>query len=643
MKFTAILKDTFALLFSIVSIAITATPSKSQTLELERVATGLKFPVFAASVPGDASRMFIVEQRLSVPSTTGRIRILDLNTGLIDPTPFLTVNGLSNDSEEQGLMGMAFHPDYANNGFFYLTESFDGHTDIRRYQVSAGDPDVADPTSAETILTYSQPHDCHNGNWIGFGPDNMLYHTSGDGGGQGDPFLNGQNKTTLNGSVVRIDVGADGLADDFPADPNRNYSIPASNPFVGEGGGVREELWSYGLRNPWRASFDRQTGDFYIGDTSQDTLEVVNFEHAGSPGGLNYGWPLREGTIQTPRPNGGSKPPGAIDPIYEYPQTSFNIGDMVGSATANGTNQGDSVIGGYVYRGPIPQLQGQYFFADFITSQVWSMEFDGTSDPLNFSGQNHNGINTWTTLADQGALTFISSFSEDENGDVYVFDFLDGEMFKITGVPEPPLTPSAIYEVFDETFDNLGDQVVDVSTASLASVGEVDRSDLNKISRLIAKFDLPDTPTGTLEKATLRFMPVNIVGTPAGPVSVRHSQTDNDLDQLAADFEDLSYVDTSQDLLQPGDMIGQYYNVDVTSQVLADYAADGLDPMSAFRLQIDEAVFVEDDNHHQYRLSMPNGTFRPELYLTFVPEPNTCTLALVAICLAISRRRIEAR
>jgi subtilisin family serine protease len=211
-------------------------------------------------------------------------------------------------------------------------------------------------------------------------------------------------------------------------------------------------------------------------------------------------------------------------------------------------------------------------------------------------------------------------------------------------VPEPSisLAPAVIYEVLDNTFDDLGDQAIDVTTASLASVGEVDRSDLNKISRLIAKFDLPDTPPGTLVRATLRFAPVNIIGTPAGPVSVSHSQTDNDLDQLAADFEDLSYVDTSQDLLQPGDAINQYFTVDVTSQVLADYAADGLDLMSAFRLQIDEAVFFEDDNHHQYRLSMPNGTFppfRPQLILTFIPEPTTLALAGLGLSLIAMRRK----
>jgi glucose/arabinose dehydrogenase len=413
----------------------TASSVQAQSIDATRVANGLALPVFVTAPAGDTDRLFIVEQRLSEASTTGRIRILDLNSGTMNATPFLAVTGLSNNSEEQGLLGMAFHPDYENNGFFYLTESFVGHTDIRRYQVSAGNPDVANLGSATTILTYSQPHDCHNGNWIGFGPDGMLYHTSGDGGSQGDLFLNGQDKTTLNGSVVRINVGADGLADDFPADPNRNYSIPATNPFVGEGGGVREELWSYGLRNPWRASFDRLTGDFYIGDTSQDTLEYINFEHADSPGGVNYGWPLREGTIEMPRANGGPKPPGAIDPIYEYPQTGFALGTNVGSATAQGINQGIAVIGGYVYRGPVNALNNEYFFADIfpdIPGRLWSFEFDGTEDPLSFSGQNHNSsFKSWEVTADVGTVEFISSFGEDAEGNLYAMNYITGELFRL--------------------------------------------------------------------------------------------------------------------------------------------------------------------------------------------------------------------
>ncbi|MCA9230505.1 MAG: PQQ-dependent sugar dehydrogenase [Planctomycetales bacterium] len=403
----------------------------AQNIPAERVATGLEIPVFATYAPGDPTRLFIVEQRTGADSDTGRIQILDLTTGTLNVTPFLTVPGLDNASEEQGLLGLAFHPDYQNNGFFYLTESYIGHTDIVRYQATS--PDTASTGNAQTILTYSQPHDCHNGNWIGFGPDGMLYHTSGDGGSQHDGFGNAQNKTTLNGSVVRIDVGADGLADDFPTDPNRNYAIPASNPFVGEGGGVREELWSIGLRNPWRASFDRLTGDFYIGDTSQDTLELINFQHAGAAGGQNYGWPLREGTIATPTGGvGGPKPPGAIDPIYEYLHT--NKTGTIGSATALGHNQGNSTIGGYVYRGPNNAMQSNYFFADFVSQHIWSIEFDGTADPLDFDGtQTGSSYIDWKSriVPDAGSIGFISSFGEDYEGNLYVVDYVGGEVFRL--------------------------------------------------------------------------------------------------------------------------------------------------------------------------------------------------------------------
>ncbi|MEO2050074.1 MAG: PQQ-dependent sugar dehydrogenase [Pirellulales bacterium] len=414
------------------SAALSLNSVHGQNISASRVAFGLSMPLFATHAPGDPNRLFILEQRSGPGDDTGRIQILNLTTGTINASPFLSVPGLSNQSEEQGLLGLAFHPDYQNNGFFYLTESQVGRTDIVRYQAS-GDPDLANLGSGTTILSYSQPHNCHNGNWIGFGPDGMLYHTSGDGGSQHDGFGNGQNKNTLNGSVVRIDIGVNGLADDFPDDSNRNYSIPADNPFVGEGGDVREELWSIGLRNPWRASFDRQTGDFYIGDTSQDTLELINFQHAGADGGQNYGWPQREGTIATPTGGaGGPKPLGAIDPIYEYLHT--NQSGTIGSATALGNNQGNSVTGGYVYRGPSNALQGNYFFGDFVTQRIWSIEFDGTSDPLAFDGtQTGSNFIDWTSRIhpDAGSTDFISSFGEDYKGNLYVVDYVGGEVFRL--------------------------------------------------------------------------------------------------------------------------------------------------------------------------------------------------------------------
>ncbi|HYC54593.1 MAG TPA: PQQ-dependent sugar dehydrogenase [Candidatus Binatia bacterium] len=382
-------------------------------LTTERVASGLDRPLYATSPPGDTERLFILEQH------TGRIRILDLEQQTILPTDFLDIDGIATD-DEQGLLGLAFHPDYADNGFFYvnLTAS-DGDTEIRRYRVS-DDDDVADPGSMQLVLTFDQPQANHNGGWIGFGPDDFLYIASGDGGASFDSGTghtpgtgNAQDVTSnLLGKMLRIDVDGD----DFPADSARNYAIPASNPFVGETGD--DEIWSYGLRNPWRPSFDRMTGDLYIADVGQAAREEINVQPAGSDGGENYGWRLREGTIQTPTV-GGPRPAGAIDPIYDYTRGS-------------GTFQGRSTTGGYVYRGPIEEIQGLYFFADYVTERIWSLKYDG-SEPSKFDGTNYTDLTDRTDQLDptgELAINEISSFAEDESGNLYVVD-LGGEIFRI--------------------------------------------------------------------------------------------------------------------------------------------------------------------------------------------------------------------
>lgn len=380
----------------------------------ERVANALSNPLYVTAPPGDTNRLFIVEQH------TGRIKILNLNTLTVNATPFLTVSGISTGSE-QGLLGLAFHPSYASNGFFYVnfTDS-GGTTNIRRYQVSAN-PDIATPGSALTVLTYSQPQSNHNGGWIAFGPDGFLYIGSGDGGGGNDTGTghtagtgNAQDITdNLLGKLLRIDVNGD----DFPADANRNYAIPPTNPFVGITGD--DEIWAYGLRNPWRSSFDRLTGNLYVGDVGQNTREEINVQPAASGGGENYGWRLREGTLETPTGGvGGPKPAGAIDPIYNYSHGS-------------GTTQGFSISGGYVYRGPIPSLQGVYFFADFVTERIWSVVFDGSA-PATHNGANFTNFIDWTTVFDPavGNIDSIASFGEDAAGNLYIVD-LGGEIFRV--------------------------------------------------------------------------------------------------------------------------------------------------------------------------------------------------------------------
>src|SRR5262245_3028564 len=281
-----------------------------------RVASGLDRPVFLTAAPDDYFRVFVVEQH------TGQIKILRRPSFSLEATPFLTVPGVST-GEEQGLLGLAFHPDYATNGFFYVYYT-DPDTQVVRYHVSAN-PDVADPASATPVLTVPQPQANHNGGWIAFGPDGFLYVALGDGGnsndsGPGHTATTGNAQDTtdnLLGKILRIDVDGD----DFPSDPLRNYAIPADNPFVGGPGDP--EIWVYGLRTPWRGRFDRLTDDLYIADVGQDTCEELDVQPATSAGGENYGWRLREGVIATPTGGvGGAKPPGAIDPIFDYPHPS---------------------------------------------------------------------------------------------------------------------------------------------------------------------------------------------------------------------------------------------------------------------------------------------------------------------------------
>jgi glucose/arabinose dehydrogenase len=392
---------------------------------VERVASGLNWPVFVTAPPGDTTRVFILEAHL------GTIRILRLSDLALLPTPFLTVPGVSQDTE-QGLLGLAFHPNYASNGYFYVHYT-NPDIQIVRYQVS-GDPNLANPASATPVLSFDQPQSNHNGGWIGFGPDTELYIATGDGGGANDdgeghtPGIGNAQDITDNllGKILRIDVDGD----DFPADPAKNYAIPLSNPFRNVAGD--DEIWAYGLRNPWRASFDRLTGNFFIGDVGQGTCEEINAQYQSSTGGENYGWRLREGLIQTPAV-GGPKPSGAIDPIFNYPHATHQ--------SCAGPDHGDdyvgfAVTGGYLYRGPVTQLAGRYFFADFGTAHLWSFVWTGTapilSDGTNFTSlTDHYGDPAFTPSV--GSIGSVSSFGEDAAGNLYIVD-LDGEVFRL---PEP--------------------------------------------------------------------------------------------------------------------------------------------------------------------------------------------------------------
>src|SRR5436305_12578867 len=289
-------------------------------LDAVRVASGLTQPLFVTASPGDTGRLFIVQQN-------GEIRILNLATGTLSSTAFLTLTGLTDIRGEQGLLGMAFDPNYATNGKFYLNFTVpggafgNGVTHISQFTVSAN-PSIADPTSERVLLMFDHPQANHNGGWLGFSPRagdaNNLYIATGDGGGANDqgtghiePGGNAQSLTTLLGKMLRIHINS----------AAGTSTIPPNNPFVGVTG-ARGEIWAFGLRNPFRNSFDRQTGRMFIGDVGQITREEIDVQQPTNPGGgENYGWRVREGSIQNPAFPGVPRPPGAVDPIFDYPRT----------------------------------------------------------------------------------------------------------------------------------------------------------------------------------------------------------------------------------------------------------------------------------------------------------------------------------
>jgi uncharacterized repeat protein (TIGR01451 family) len=361
------------------------------------IASGFTHPVQITHAGDGSGRLFVVEQ-------PGTIRIID--RGTVRDIPFLDITNLTDDAGEQGLLGLAFHPDYPNNGYLYVdyTRATDGKTVVARYRRSGADPNLVDPDSAKTILTVDQPYGNHNGGQILFGPDGYLYVGLGDGGSGGDPLENAQDPNQLLGSILRIDV--DG------GDP---YAIPADNPYVGRSG--RDEIWAIGLRNPWRFSFDRETGDVYIGDVGQNAWEEIDFYPAwgaSGPGSPNYGWDCLEGTHQ-----------------YEWTE-ECDTRNFIAPIAEYSHDVGRSVTGGFVYRGLLyPNLEGLYFYADYVSGRIWrlSQTDTGFTQPL---------------LALDSGLN-ISAFGEDENGELYVVDRA-GTIRRLADVdgpaPPPDLTDS---------------------------------------------------------------------------------------------------------------------------------------------------------------------------------------------------------
>lgn len=344
----------------------------------QQVATGLNKPIGIAHTNDQSGRLFIIEQ-------AGLIKIL--KDGNLLPQPFLDISSQVSCCRERGLLGLAFHPNYVQNGYFFVNYTDrDGNTVISRFSCS-DNPDLADPASEVTLLHVEQPYPNHNGGSVVFGPDGFLYFGLGDGGSGGDPHGNAQNNNSLLGKILRINI-----------DSGDTYSIPTDNPFVSGGGAP--EVWLYGLRNPWRFSFDRLTGDMFIGDVGQDAWEEIDYYPAGSLGGSNFGWNYREGL----HPYRKDAPPAGttmIDPFAEYDHS-----------------QGESVTGGYVYRGEaLPAWQGIYLYGDFASGKIWGLIPSPTG--------------VWQNELLFETQSAITSFGEDEQGEIYFTDY-GGEVYRLS-------------------------------------------------------------------------------------------------------------------------------------------------------------------------------------------------------------------
>jgi glucose/arabinose dehydrogenase len=391
--------STFSFL-GLLLFGLTPVTANAETpLRLDLFASGFSQPLFVGAPAGD-NRLFVVEKG-------GSIKIVE--NGIVQPTPFLNLSSQVNTSGEQGLLGLAFDPNYATNGRFYVNyiSAATQDTVIARYTASAN-RNLADSNSGQVILTVDQPSgfDNHKAGWIGFRPNepSNLYIATGDGGGGNDPNNLAQNTSSNLGKILRVDVSGSAAG----------YTIPAGNPFAGATSGI-DEIWAYGLRNPFRNSFDRLTGDFYIADVGQSTREEVNFEAASGVAGVNYGWRAREGKADNPSV-GDATPQGAVDPIYDYDHTSGRR----------------SITGGYVYRGgAIPEFQGTYLFGDFVAGTFGSFRYsNGVLSELTDRTTQIDPTNAFPGSA-------LSSFGEDGAGELYAVN-ISGSIYKL--VPEPGIT-----------------------------------------------------------------------------------------------------------------------------------------------------------------------------------------------------------
>lgn len=414
----------------------------AQDLELELIAQGFNSPLDIKNAGDD--RLFIVERG-------GNIKILN-SDGTINATPFLNISSIITSGNERGLLGLAFHPDYANNGYFYVNYTdLNGDTRISRFTVSA-DPDVADPNSILVMLTENQPFSNHNGGHLAFGPDGMLYIGMGDGGSGGDPQNNSQTFTNLLGKMLRLNV-------DIPAP-----YIPADNPFVGSPD-IPQEIWAYGLRNPWRFSFDSETGDLWIADVGQNAWEEIN-RQPSTEAALNYGWRCYEGNA----PYNTNGCPPQSDMTFPIAVLSHSGGHC-------------SITGGYVYRGlEFPAIQGLYFFTDYCSNQIGTVDADGD-----------------ITLHGTLGASAITSFGVDHNNELYLAAFTGGRIYKIKDN-----TPISVEENHIDTFTLYPNPAQDFINIHL-SIDHLSKVELFDITgKLVASETINQLPEVSLNISSLK-------------------------------------------------------------------------------------------------------------------------------------------
>lgn len=481
----AVYRIAVALLLSIATTVLAVPPA----VTLRLVAQNLSLPVEMVPANDASGRMFIVEQ-------DGIIRILDSGSVLASPFLDISQSGLVLSGGERGLLGLAFHPQYASNGAFYIhyTRQTDGAIVIARYLRNAVNTNLADASSAAVLLTIPHPvYENHNGGRLAFGPDGFLYIGVGDGGAGNDSEGAGQNLGGRLGKLLRIAV-----------DGGTGYTIPAGNPYGGStcAAGSCPEIWANGLRNPWKFSFDRTTGDLFIGDVGQSTIEEVNFQAGGAAGGTNYGWGVYEGNNCVNFSYFGM--PGACTALAGHTRPIITY-------THNGPTGGFSITGGYRYRGTrIPSLVGYYVYGDFVTRRAWAARPDGM------------GIWVPELIIPTGSIvSSISSFGEDEAGELYVVDYSNGRIFAID--PQPP----ALLAVQSRKFHGgIARDVLIDRTPPIGGAINIEPRFIGSGHQIVFEFNVTITNPGTVTVTDAATQPVGNAIAVASNNDVRITLTD---------------------------------------------------------------------------------------------------------------------